>query len=265
MHRPIVIVAAHPDDETIGATSLLLGGSVQAVVHLTGGAPRDPRLRPPDQPDRAAYERRRRDEALAALACAGLGASHLVSIGAVDQEAAFVVAPLARELAVLLRRIGPRLVVTHSFEGGHPDHDAAALATRAAVALLERGWGAAPSLVEMTAYHSLNGRLVTGSFLPGSPAGHRRVLSPGAQRTKRRMLDCYASQREVLAPFGVAFERCRRAPPISLASRPHAPPLYYEAAGWMTFEAFRARALEALGALGLNPASRPLADGAGAC
>jgi N-acetylglucosamine malate deacetylase 2 len=253
MYPPVVVVAAHPDDEAIGAASLLLEADDAAVIHLTDGAPRDPRLRPPGQPDRAAYARIRRGEALAALANAGLGPEDVIALGAVDQEAAHALAPLARELASVLRLLSPRFVVTHPFEGGHPDHDVAALAARAAIALTERRGVRAPRLVEMTSYHLAGDTLVTGAFLPGSPQGHRRPLSRPEQLTKRRMLECHASQRDVLAPFRVDEERFRRAPGISLSSRPHAPPLHYEAMGWLTYEEFHALASDALAALGLRP------------
>ena len=44
MRPTLAIVAAHPDDETVGAAGLLLSAGRAAVVHLTDGAPRDPRL-----------------------------------------------------------------------------------------------------------------------------------------------------------------------------------------------------------------------------
>jgi N-acetylglucosamine malate deacetylase 2 len=252
MQPQLLVVAAHPDDETIGASSLLLAAGRAAVVHLTDGAPRDPRLRP-GHPDRAAYARLRREEALAALAVAGVRAEDVLSLGAVDQEAIRDVARLAREVAALAGALRPRVVVAHPLEGGHPDHDAAALVARAAVALLARRGAAVPRLVEMTSYHLAEGTLRTGAFLEGTPRGLRLTLGPLAREAKRRMLSRYASQREVLAPFGVDAERFRRAPPASLAARPHPPPLLYEAMGWLTWEAFRGLAREALEALGVAP------------
>lgn len=236
------MVAAHPDDETIGAAGLLLRLPGAAVIHLTDGAPRDPRLRPAGPDDREAYARVRRAEALAALAVAGVPAGRAVALAAVDQEVADAVADLARALAALLRRWRPRLVVTHALEGGHPDHDAAAVAVRAARALLLRGGARAPAVVEMTSYHRAGGRLVTGAFLPGPPEAVRR-LPPAHAEAKRAMLACHASQREVLAPFGpgAGVERFRRAAPLDPRRRPSAEPLHYEALGWTTFEAWRDR------------------------
>jgi N-acetylglucosamine malate deacetylase 2 len=247
----VAVVAAHPDDETVGAASLLLRAHRATVVHVTDGAPRDPRLRSARALSRAAYARLRREEARAALAEAGLGERDLVGLGVADQEALSDLARLGRELASLLRALRPALVVTHAVEGGHPDHDATAVAVRAACALAARAGGAAPRLVEMTSYHLRGGRLEAGVFLP-SPAREVEVaLSPPEREAKRRMLAAYASQREVLAPFGDEVERFRRPPPLDLGQPPHPGPLHYEALGWETFAEFRSRARDALSALGL--------------
>lgn len=246
----LVVVGAHPDDETIGAASLLLRAERATVVHVTDGAPRDPSLRP-GNPDRRAYARLRRREALEALSLAGLTAADVVALSAVDQEVVQVLAPLARELAATLARLDPRIVVTHAFEGGHPDHDATALATRAALVLLRRRTGAAPRLVEMAGYHLAGGVRVTGAFLAG-PRAIRHRLTPAERQAKARMLGRYASQRQALAIFGVEEERFRIAPPLWPWSRPHAGPLHYEERGWTTFEVFRAQALAALRALGID-------------
>ncbi|HYG66440.1 MAG TPA: PIG-L family deacetylase, partial [Anaeromyxobacteraceae bacterium] len=215
MSRPCVIVAAHPDDEAVGAASLLLRIPGAAVVFLTDGAPRDPGLRSGPRTSREAYAEARHAEAGAALAVAGLGAGDAVFLGGDDQDAIGALAPLAEELARVLATLAPRLLVAHAFEGGHPDHDAAALAVRAARALLARRGIALPHPTEMTSYHLLEGDFVTGEFLPGPPA-LTVTLDADEQDAKRRMLAAYASQREVLEPFGVEAERFRRGPRITL-------------------------------------------------
>jgi LmbE family N-acetylglucosaminyl deacetylase len=248
----VVVVAAHPDDETIGAAGLLLRVRGAAVVHLTDGAPREPALRP-GWPDRAVYARLRREEALDALAEAGLHASDVVCLGAVDQEAAEAIAPLARDLAGLFGALRPRLVVTHALEGGHPDHDAAAVAVRAAARLLQRRGGRAPALAEMTSYHLARGKVVVGEFLPGGAQVRERALERAHREAKARMLARYVSQRAVLERHAPSLhvERFRRASALQLVTPPHPGPLLYEALGWTTFARFRERAVDALRALGL--------------
>jgi LmbE family N-acetylglucosaminyl deacetylase len=242
----LVVVAAHADDETIGAAGLLLARRA-AVVHVTDGAPRDATLRAAGGPaTRAGYARLRREEALAALAVAGLAPADVLQLGVVDLEAAAHLRDVARAVADLLRALGPRLVVTHAVEGGHPDHDATALAVRIARAVLARTAKGAPSLAEMTGYHlAADGTLATGVFLPGGPGARRRVLAPLDRAAKDRMLEAYGSQRAVLAPFRADAERFRGAPPLAPGRRPHPGPLFYEAKGWGRFEAVDAAARDA--------------------
>ena len=64
-----VLVAAHPDDEMLGASWLLSRLPDCHIVHVTDGAPRDPALRAPQTPgSREAYARLREKESFAALA-----------------------------------------------------------------------------------------------------------------------------------------------------------------------------------------------------
>jgi LmbE family N-acetylglucosaminyl deacetylase len=243
----VVVIGAHPGDEAVGAASVLLRGHEAAVVHLTDGVPRAPRLRP-GPPDRAVHARLRADEAREALAIAGV--ARIVRLGGAAQEVVHGLAPLARELAAVLSSLAPRIVVGHAYEGGHPDHDAAALATRAALALLERSEGAAPRLVEMAGAH-LPGGLATHELVRG-PRVVRHRLTPSEQEKKRAMLDRYASRREELARIGVDEEQFRLAGPVSPWARPHPGVLHYELRGGTTFEEFRTAAILGLRALGVG-------------
>ncbi|HLU67947.1 MAG TPA: PIG-L family deacetylase, partial [Kofleriaceae bacterium] len=61
----LLVIAAHPDDETIGAAALLTTFDRCAVVHLTDGVPRDRAFWPGRAPASAeGYAARRRAEAL---------------------------------------------------------------------------------------------------------------------------------------------------------------------------------------------------------
>jgi LmbE family N-acetylglucosaminyl deacetylase len=184
---------------------------------------------------------------------------------------------LARAVGAVIRALRPALVITHPYEGGHPDHDAAALIVHAAAARLRLRGGAAPMVVEMTSYHAGEGVLVTGELLrpqppsPGSargadPAGAEGVsiaLSPDDLARKRRMLACFATQRRTLAPFSSVVERFRPAPAHDFTRPPHPGLLHYERLGWRLAGArFRELAAAALRELGLDPA--PLAAAGGA-
>lgn len=221
----VLIVAAHPDDETLGASALLGPPHEAVVVHATDGAPRDRRWWPAGVSDRDAYARLRAGEAARALA---LVDAERVALGIADQEAVRALARLAQAIAEQIARRAPDLIVTHAYEGGHPDHDAVAFA----VARARRLAGRAPPAIEMALYHGAPGALVAGEFLDGRPST-RRALDPVELRRRRAMLACFASQRATLAPFlALAHERYRPAPAYDFSRPPHDGPLLYERLGF---------------------------------
>lgn len=91
----ILIVAAHPDDETLGASALFGPPHDVVVLHATDGAPHDPRWWPAEFPDRGAYARVRALEAEHALA---IGGAERVALGIADQEAVHAVPQIARAI-----------------------------------------------------------------------------------------------------------------------------------------------------------------------
>jgi LmbE family N-acetylglucosaminyl deacetylase len=248
-----VVVAAHPDDEVIGAGALLARLADASVVHATDGAPRN------DVDALAAgfsgwrdYAAARRHEAEAALALAGLGAERLYSLDFPDQQATFNLVPLAQRLAEMLREIGPAVVITHAYEGGHPDHDATAFAVHGALRLMAAQGATVPPLVEMTGYHGFGAAFVAGRFIDHADAGRTvtRRLDAADQALKRRMFDCHVTQRAVLAPFALAAERFRLAPSYDFGQPPHPGQLHYERQEWgMSGERWRSLAEAALRAL----------------
>jgi LmbE family N-acetylglucosaminyl deacetylase len=245
-----LLVAAHPDDEVLGAGSRLGELGKLTIVHVTDGAPRNMSdARRSGFSSREQYAQARRRELLAALA-AGRVAARAIELKIPDQEASHHLPELARRLAATLREVQPDLVLTHAYEGGHPDHDACAFAVHAAARMT------APSeyaLWEFTSYHSAEGSLESGEFL-GADAGVVTVrLTPQEQIAKRRMLDCFRTQQEMLSYFSTAFERYRPAPAYDFTQPPHPGVLFYEQHDWgMTRENFRELAARAIAQLGLG-------------
>ena len=216
-------MVAHFDDETIacGARLHLLGRLT--IVYVTDGSPTSlydaHRL---GFSDRESYAAVRRSELAAALAIAEVD-PQVIELGIPDQDAAFCLSELICRLRQIVRQVQPDLVITHPYEGGHPDHDACAFA----VQNIFHG-----PVVEFAGYHLLRSQFITGEFLPCSNHIETFPLSPEEQARKQRMIGCFASQRETLAPFGTKYERFRSAPRYDFTSRPHEGPLNYERFGW---------------------------------
>lgn len=244
-----VFIVAHPDDEIIGAGATLLPHAPRCtIVHVTDGAPRDlADAHAAGFVTREAYAIARRAEAQRALALARSSACEIVELGIEDQRAVYDVVAVASRLATLLRVTPAPLVVTHPYEGGHPDHDATAFAVHAARDIL-RDEGMFVPLLELTSYYNRDGQTIHSEFLPHPRARPplSLVLSPAEQTLKRQMFQCFETQREVLRWFPVEVERFRVAPTYDFAQPPHPGTLHYEQYSWgMDGQTWRRLAREA--------------------
>ncbi len=253
---PLLVVAAHPDDETIGFGGQIGRFPAARLLYSTDGAPRDGA--DASQHGFAAvadYAHARRAELAAALACAGIDARCVLWAGLPDQQATLHLLSLSRAIATAIAAQRPPVVVTHAYEGGHPDHDATCCAVHLAVARLGAG---SPLVLGMAGYHGHGGGMTTGRFLP--VAGRREItirLSGEAAAQKRRMLGCFTSQQATLVAFLTQEERFRLAPRYDFAVPPHAGELHYERHPWgMTGAHFRSLAARAWRGAEMPPCAR---------
>jgi LmbE family N-acetylglucosaminyl deacetylase len=248
----VAVVVAHPDDETIGAGSILPCLRNATFIHTTDGAPRDLiDARENGFLSRSEYASARRNEFARMLVAAGIPTARRIQLGAVDQEMSKNLGPLSILLSRFLADIKPEFVLTHAYEGGHPDHDATAFIVHAAVRLMEE---LEPiTIVEMTGYHNGPNGIETGKFLGNASNAVSRTLTAPERKLKKKLLDCYVTQQKTLSLFSIADECFRVAPQYDFTTPPHEGTLYYEQFPWgMTADRFRKLAEDALDDLGLD-------------
>jgi LmbE family N-acetylglucosaminyl deacetylase len=239
-HVRLLVLAAHPDDETIGVSALLGRVAHASVVYLTDGAPRDTQFRSPHvSGSRELYACVRAEEAASALSFVEVPPERMLFLSGVDQEAISKAAELIDEFVPIIEEFQPSVIVTHPYEGGHPDHDTAALVAQVSVQVVARHGSSVPDLLEMTSYHAVEGKRSAGNFLSSPPivAGDistavQLKLTAEERTRKARMLGCYVSQWHVISDFPLEPERLRPAPVYDFTRPPHEGQLWYESLGW---------------------------------
>lgn len=252
-----MLVGAHPDDETVLAGARLKRLSQAIFVCVTDGAPRNGydagrHGLTPEQ-----YAQARRLELEAVLGKCGIAPQRILSLDCPDQQATLLLVPATRKLADLFAQHGTEVVLSHAYEGGHPDHDASAFIVHAAVALRRAQGAAAPAIIEMAGYRRRdNGERACG-FLPrpdGAPDDALLFdLDEEELRFKSELVAGFTTQRETLSGLPIVAEGYRAAPAYDFRQPPHAGKLHYENYPWgMNGESFRAHAGQALRELGLE-------------
>lgn len=183
-HRRIVVVAAHPDDETLGAAGVLralhAAGVQLSLVVATDGEAAYPGLDAPARRELADVRRRELGEALRAQGLAGVAVTWL---GLPDSGLAEHADELRLRLTGLLADADAYLA---PWPGDpHPDHRAAGLAAAAAAPVTAHGWSYP---IWMWAWLD-----AADSTVPWDRARVVRLDQP-ARAARAAAVDCFASQ-----------------------------------------------------------------------
>ena len=188
-----MVVVAHPDDETIGASFLLQRQYIQHAVFCTSGAPDSPREWGIFD-SKESYAHAREAEALAALAVVS-PSIRSTFFRLPDGKLHNTFHSLCRLLFALFREYPPSFVVTHACEGGHPDHDSCALA----VTMTARQLGI--DCLEMPLYGRNGSRFLRQALRESVPPAALLLPARGETTMKIVMLKQYQTQETVLASF----------------------------------------------------------------
>lgn len=248
-----MLVFAHCDDETIAVGSRMERFRHALFLHATNSAPKngeDSRAHGFDCVE--AYSKTRREEFLTAMCRAGIEEAQHACLAIADQEASLHLKDLTEQITSYIEKWQPKVLFTHPYEGGHPDHDACSFAVQHAVGLLQGAGFPVPMVIEGAFYHAGKTGMVTGEFLEEFACAHEAecLLTQAERKRKQALLDCFATQQETLRGFSLEYERFRVAPDYDFTQPPHAEPVFYDRQPWgMTSSRFCELACEAADAL----------------
>lgn len=213
--RRILVVAAHPDDETIGAGRAMArhverGDGVLVAIVTNGRGP----VAQPAEVERKSLLRRMA-ETQAALALLPIPERQILFLGFPDNEAHWHAAAIRRAVEYLLDRFAPDRVYTHSVEAGHLDHDVVGFLVQRVAARRNipdiREWAEYSPAYPMDGPHL--------GFVDDPPGTVREDnLSPHERALKTAMLRQFVSQ-GVDRYYAAKPELIRPADPSSLKRR----------------------------------------------
>lgn len=253
--QTVMIVCAHPDDETLFGGCIFSRFKDIHLLYLTDGAPQDMKEAVESGfSSREDYSITRKIELFRALRMAGISPDKINFMEITDQETSYYLTDIVFKVADYILQLSPDIIFTHPYEGGHPDHDSASFAVHAAVRMLQRKNLPIPEIYEFSSYHNNNGVMSAYAFLNEEEDQVRTaVLTDEEAYLKTKMLEHFTTQSGVIKNFPIGQEKYRKARSYKFLTPPHEGLMYYELMGWnITGEKWRTLAKETIENLGLT-------------
>jgi LmbE family N-acetylglucosaminyl deacetylase len=205
----VLLLAAHPDDETLSCAGLLQRAADALVVFAVDGAPPHYGFEKKFV-SLQRYSELRFREAECALRYISQCCFHRLAkpdnTTFVDQHLFLSFPDAFTSLLRIARQFSPGLIVSHAFEGGHIDHDACHVLTACAASVLN-----VPFLEFPLYWRNEQGTDVLQQFRGTREKEILLQLSQEEIAVKQRMLAEYRSQSSLAAVFNAEVERFRPA------------------------------------------------------
>jgi N-acetylglucosamine malate deacetylase 2 len=213
----VVVLAAHPDDESIACAGLLQRATTALVVFAVDGAPPHYGFEKKFASLRN-YSDTRFQEAYRALQMIpGVSVRRLArpdGKALLDQHLFLDLPSAFTSLCQIVLEFAPTLFVSHAFEGGHVDHDACHVLARQASA----EFGLAQLEFPLYWQRQEDGKDVFQQFRETGHAEFVLQLTPQELNLKRQMFAEYHTQQGITSVFTLDPERFR---PVDKERRPH--------------------------------------------
>jgi hypothetical protein len=237
----VLVLSPHPDDEVVGfacaLSRLSARGGRAAILHLTEGIPSASELFPWDRRRRSERVARRRDEALASARFLGASVAGFLPIPSrrLKDRADEAMTAISSAIA----EFDVDAVWVPCWEGGHQDHDAAALLASLLPGRLSAMGVGVPEFFEAPLYGFAGGSVRCQEFppraFPVSGMEWSLSLSEKERSFKRALLSVYASERGNLGYVGTEREGLRSVGGTDFSRPPHEGTPFWRRFGWVPF------------------------------
>jgi LmbE family N-acetylglucosaminyl deacetylase len=225
--KRILLLIPHPDDEVVGCFKAIAQAGVHGSkifgFYMTTGIPSRERFRS-WQRKRYGYRlKRRQNEALLVANLLGIESISFSKIP--SRELKSFLKSTRDTLIQTIRRLNIDLLWVPAYEGAHQDHDTANF--------LAHTLAEYATIWEFSEYHYFNGKVKSQDFFSQNGSERLIVLDQSEQKSKRKSLSLYSSERGNLRHIGTSQEIFRPLADYDYTRPPHHGKLFYQRFQWV--------------------------------